>query len=36
MGGDADHRDRCLTDQGRQQGVAVCVSRGQGRLVLDA
>ena len=36
LGGDAGHRDRCLTDQGRQQGVAVCVSRGQGRLVLDA
>jgi ferredoxin-NADP reductase len=35
LGGDVDHRDRCLTDAQRETRMAICVSRGTGRLTLD-
>jgi ferredoxin-NADP reductase len=36
LDGRVEHRDRCLTDAERANGMAVCVSRAAGRLVLDA
>jgi ferredoxin len=35
LGGDVDHRDRCLTDAQRSSRMALCVSRGSGRVTLD-
>lgn len=35
LGGEVDHRDRCLTDVQRQRRMALCVSRGSGRVTLD-
>lgn len=35
LGGDIEHRDRCLTDEQRKQRMAICVSRGCGRVTLD-
>jgi len=35
IGGDAEHRDRCLNDEQRASRFAICVSRGRGRLTLD-
>ncbi|MEO6885615.1 MAG: PDR/VanB family oxidoreductase [Jatrophihabitantaceae bacterium] len=33
--GRIEHRDRCLTDAQREQRMAICVSRGIGRITLD-
>jgi ferredoxin-NADP reductase len=35
IGGDVEHNDRCLTDAQRQARMAICVSRGAGRVTLD-
>ncbi|HEV7203017.1 MAG TPA: PDR/VanB family oxidoreductase [Jatrophihabitans sp.] len=35
LGGDVEHRDRCLTTLERESRVAVCVSRATGRITLD-
>jgi len=35
LGGDVHHHDRCLTDAQRESRMAICVSRGAGRLTLD-
>jgi ferredoxin-NADP reductase len=35
LGGAVEHRDRCLTDAERIDAMAICVSRGSGRIVLD-
>lgn len=35
LGGDVDHHDRCLTDGEREHRMAICVSRGTGRVTLD-
>jgi ferredoxin len=35
LGGDVEHRDRCLTDEQRGHRMAICVSRGRGRVTLD-
>jgi ferredoxin-NADP reductase len=35
LGGQIDHRDRCLTDDQRTSRMALCVSRGSGRVTLD-
>jgi ferredoxin-NADP reductase len=35
LGGDVEHRDRCLTDAQRETRMAICVSRGAGRVTLD-
>lgn len=35
IGGDVEHHDRCLTDAQRETRVAICVSRGTGRITLD-
>jgi ferredoxin-NADP reductase len=35
LGGDVQHRDRCLTESQRDGWMALCVSRGAGRVTLD-
>lgn len=35
LGGSVQHHDRCLTDTQRETRMALCVSRGQGRVTLD-
>ncbi|MEP7179705.1 MAG: PDR/VanB family oxidoreductase [Pseudonocardiales bacterium] len=35
LGGTVEHRDRCLTETERFASMAICVSRGTGRVVLD-
>jgi ferredoxin-NADP reductase len=35
LGGDVEHRDRCLTQEQRTARMAICVSRGHGRVTLD-
>jgi ferredoxin-NADP reductase len=35
LGGDVDHRDRCLADAERSSRMALCVSRGNGSVTLD-
>nr|WP_042193083.1 PDR/VanB family oxidoreductase [Kibdelosporangium sp. MJ126-NF4]CEL20549.1 Vanillate O-demethylase oxidoreductase [Kibdelosporangium sp. MJ126-NF4]CTQ89460.1 Vanillate O-demethylase oxidoreductase (EC 1.14.13.-) [Kibdelosporangium sp. MJ126-NF4] len=35
LGGEVRHHDRVLTDDERQERMAICVSRGHGRIVLD-
>ena len=35
FGGTVEHRDRCLTDAQRASRMAICVSRGTGRVTLD-
>ncbi|MFL6156936.1 MAG: PDR/VanB family oxidoreductase [Marmoricola sp.] len=35
IGGDVDHKDRCLTDAQRATRMAICVSRATGRVTLD-
>jgi ferredoxin-NADP reductase len=35
LAGDVEHHDRCLTDSDRESKMAVCVSRGRGRITLD-
>ena len=35
LDGAVEHRDRCLTDAERSGAMAICVSRGSGRVVLD-
>jgi ferredoxin-NADP reductase len=35
LGGDVEHHDRCLSEAERATKVAICVSRGQGRITLD-
>ena len=35
FGGKVEHRDRCLTDAERERKMAICVSRGSGRITLD-
>jgi ferredoxin-NADP reductase len=35
LGGDVEHRDRCLTPGERATRMAICVSRGSGRVTLD-
>ncbi len=35
LGGEVDHLDRCLTDAQRESRMAICVSRGSGRVTLD-
>ena len=35
FGGKVEHRDRCLTDAERERKMAICVSRGTGRVTLD-
>jgi ferredoxin len=35
LGGTVEHRDRCLTDAQREHRMAICVSRGTGRVTLD-
>lgn len=35
LGGDVEHRDRCLTEAARVGRMAICVSRGSGRVTLD-
>jgi ferredoxin len=35
LGGTVEHRDRCLTDMQRETRIALCVSRGTGRVTLD-
>jgi ferredoxin len=35
LGGEVEHRDRCLTDDQRPSRMAICVSRGHGRVTLD-
>ena len=35
LAGEVEHRDRCLTGDERADNLAVCVSRGVGRLTLD-
>lgn len=35
LGGPVEHRDRCLTDEQRATRIALCVSRGTGRVTLD-
>jgi ferredoxin-NADP reductase len=35
LGGTVEHRDRCLTDDQRANRMAICVSRGSGRVTLD-
>ena len=35
LGGDVEHRDRCLTNTQRGTRMALCVSRGTGRITLD-
>lgn len=35
VSGEVDHRDRCLTDDGRVGLMAVCVSRGVGEITLE-
>ncbi len=35
LGGDVEHRDRCLTDEQRGTRMAICVSRADGRVTLD-
>lgn len=35
LGGDVEHRDRCLTTGERESRMAVCVSRATGRITLD-
>lgn len=35
VGGEVDHKDRCLTDAQRATRMTICVSRGKGRVTLD-
>jgi ferredoxin-NADP reductase len=35
LGGEVEHLDRCLTETQRQGRIAICVSRGSGRITLD-
>jgi ferredoxin-NADP reductase len=35
LGGEIHHHDRCLTDAERESRMAICVSRGVGRVTLD-
>lgn len=35
LGGEVDHRDRCLGEAERATRMAICVSRGDGRITLD-
>jgi ferredoxin len=35
LAGAVEHHDRCLTDVQRTGAMAICVSRGRGRVVLD-
>ena len=35
LGGDVEHHDRCLTEDQQRNRMAVCVSRGSGRVTLD-
>lgn len=35
LAGDVEHHDRCLTGPERESRMAVCVSRGRGRVTLD-
>lgn len=35
LGGDVEHRDRCLTPDERSTRMAICVSRATGRITLD-
>jgi ferredoxin-NADP reductase len=35
LGGEVEHRDRCLTDEQRKTHMAICVSRSTGRVTLD-
>lgn len=35
LGGDVEHRDRCLSGEQRASQMAICVSRGRGRVTLD-
>lgn len=35
IGGDVEHKDRCLTDAQRASRMTICVSRGSGRVTLD-
>lgn len=35
LGGDVEHRDRCLTPDERETRMAICVSRASGRVTLD-
>ncbi len=35
LGGEVEHRDRCLTDDQRATRMAICVSRASGRVTLD-
>jgi hypothetical protein len=35
LGGDIEHRDRCLTEPERATQFALCVSRGSGRITVD-
>jgi ferredoxin-NADP reductase len=35
LSGDVSHSDRCLTDADRAHAMAICVSRGVGRVTLD-
>lgn len=35
LGGEVEHRDRCMTEAERGQRMAICVSRGSGRVTVD-
>jgi len=35
IGGDVQHRDRCLSDEQRKNQIAICVSRGVDRITVD-
>ncbi len=35
LGGEVEHRDRCLTEAQRADSMAICVSRGVGRVTVD-
>jgi len=35
LDGQVEHHDRCLTDHDRESRMAICVSRGHGRITLD-
>ncbi len=35
LGGEVEHRDRCLTEAGRADSMVICVSRGVGRVTVD-
>lgn len=35
IGGDVEHKDRCLTDAQRETRMTICVSRANGRVTLD-